>query len=160
MFDLKNRVALVTGASRGIGKAIAVALANAGAAVATNYRERDSEAAAVVEAINSGGGRAAAFRADVSLREHVQSMIHDIEERLGRIDILVNNAGMATPHRLEGRSRRFDACVRRAACAGRRDGQRHRARRSRSMAGRFFPDVAARNWLTRKLFSRQSSDRS
>jgi 3-oxoacyl-[acyl-carrier protein] reductase len=101
MTDLKNRVALVTGGSRGIGKAVALALAEAGAAVAVNYRERGQEAEAVAEAIRKGGGRAAAFGADVSLHAAVHGMIRDVEERLGPIDILVNNAGMAAPRGLD-----------------------------------------------------------
>jgi len=101
MSDLKNRVALVTGASRGIGKEIALALAGAGAAVAVNYRERGDEAKAVAEAICKGGGRAAAFGADVSLSADVQSMVRDIETRLGSIDILINNAGMAATRGLD-----------------------------------------------------------
>lgn len=95
MTDLKNRVALVTGGSRGIGKAVALALGEAGAAVAVNYRERGGEAEAVAETIRKGGGRAAAFGADVSLRAAVAGMVRDVEERLGPIEILVNNAGMA-----------------------------------------------------------------
>jgi 3-oxoacyl-[acyl-carrier protein] reductase len=95
MPDLNNRVALVTGASRGIGKAIAMALAEAGVAVAVNYRERREEATAVSESIRKQGGRAAAFGADVSVRTAVQTMVHDIEDRLGPVDILINNAGMA-----------------------------------------------------------------
>ena len=95
MSHLKSRVAMVTGASRGIGKAIAMALAEAGATVAVNYRERREEAEAVAEAIRNSGGHAAAFRADVSLRIDVQAMVAGIEERLGPIDILVNNAGTA-----------------------------------------------------------------
>lgn len=101
MFELTDRVALVTGGSRGIGKAVALALAEAGAAVAVNYRERGNEARAVAEAIRKRGGRAAAFRADVSLRIAVQSMVHDIEEGLGAVDILVNNAGMAAVRGLD-----------------------------------------------------------
>lgn len=101
MPDLKTRVALVTGGSRGIGRAIALALAEAGAAVAVNYRERAEEAAAVVEAACKGGGRAAAFAADVSVRAAVEGMVHDVETRLGPIDILVNNAGMAAEFGLE-----------------------------------------------------------
>jgi 3-oxoacyl-[acyl-carrier protein] reductase len=93
--ELKNRVALVTGGSRGIGKAVALALAEAGATVAVNYRERAMDAGAVVDAIRNNGGRAATFGADVSLSALVQGMVHDVERRLGPIDILVNNAGMA-----------------------------------------------------------------
>ncbi len=95
MSDLKNRVALVTGGSRGIGKAIALALAEAGAAVAVNYRERSLEAESVVEAIHQSGGAAAAVAADVSIAGAVQSMTAEVERRLGPIDILVNNAGIA-----------------------------------------------------------------
>ena len=101
MHELENRVALVTGGSRGIGKAIALTLAEAGAAVAVNYRVRGEEAGAIAEAIRKSGGRAAAFGADVSLRAAVQSMVHDVEERLGPIDILVNNAGMAAVRGLD-----------------------------------------------------------
>jgi len=95
MPELNHRVALVTGGSRGIGKAIALALAKAGAAVAVNYRERGEEAAAVVDAIRQGGGRAAAIAADVSNAAAVQRMVGEAEDRLGPIDILVNNAGTA-----------------------------------------------------------------
>lgn len=101
MSELKGRVALITGGSRGIGKAVALALAKGGAVVAINYRERDEEANAVVDAILKGSGRAAAFRADVSVSAAVQSMVHEVEERLGPIDILVNNAGMAASRSIE-----------------------------------------------------------
>jgi 3-oxoacyl-[acyl-carrier protein] reductase len=95
MSDLRARVALVTGASRGIGRAIAIALAEAGAAVAINYRERASEAESVTDTIRRKGGRAAAVRADVSLRTDVDTMVEDIERQLGPVDVLVNNAGIA-----------------------------------------------------------------
>ena len=101
MRESRNRVALVTGGSRGIGKAIALTMAEAGAAIAVNYRERGEEAEAVAEAIRKSGGRAAAFGADVSLRAAVHGMVHDVEERLGPIDILVNNAGMAAVRGLD-----------------------------------------------------------
>jgi len=95
MPELNNRIALVTGGSRGIGRAIALALANVGAGVAVNYRERAEEAASVVEGIHQSGGKAVAVGADVSVASSVQSMVSAIEEQLGPIDILVNNAGIA-----------------------------------------------------------------
>lgn len=101
MSELNNRIALVTGASRGIGKAIALALANAGARVAANYRERAEEAASVVETIHRSSGRALAIAADVSIARAVQSMVSIVEEQLGPIDILVNNAGMSAPRGLD-----------------------------------------------------------
>ena len=92
---LKGHVALVTGASRGIGAAVAMALAEAGAAVAVNYRERAGEADAVVAEIKRKGGRAIAISADVSQAAAVAKMIEQVTSALGGIDILVNNAGMA-----------------------------------------------------------------
>jgi len=94
--DLNNRVALVTGGSRGIGRAIAVALASAGAAVAVNYRQRADEAAQVVALIQGAGGRALAVRADVSAADEVARMVAEVESGLGAIDVLVNNAGTGT----------------------------------------------------------------
>jgi 3-oxoacyl-[acyl-carrier protein] reductase len=93
--DLSAHTALVTGASRGIGAAIAIALAEAGAAVAVNYRERADDAASVVAKIKSTGGRAVAMTADVSQAAAVAKMIERVARDLGPIDILVNNAGMA-----------------------------------------------------------------
>jgi 3-oxoacyl-[acyl-carrier protein] reductase len=93
--DLNGRIALVTGASRGIGAAVAVALAEAGAAVAVNYRERAKEADAVVADIKSRGGRAIAVAADVSQAASVTKMVDQVASALGGIDILVNNAGTA-----------------------------------------------------------------
>ena len=93
--DLRGHVALVTGASRGIGAAIAVALAEAGAAVAVNYRERAADANAVVTGITAKGGRAIAVAADVSQAAAVTTMIEQVAAALGPIDILINNAGIA-----------------------------------------------------------------
>jgi 3-oxoacyl-[acyl-carrier protein] reductase len=95
MPDLKGRIALVTGGSRGIGAAIALALAESGAAVAVNYRERAADAEAVVADIKGKGGRAIAVAADVSQGAAVAKMIEHVASALGQIDILVNNAGIA-----------------------------------------------------------------
>lgn len=92
---LTDRVALVTGGSRGIGRAVALALADAGAAVAVNYRERADDARAVVDAIRSAGGRAMAIGADVSRSIEASTMTAAVERGLGSIDVLVNNAGLA-----------------------------------------------------------------
>ena len=93
--DLNGHAALVTGASRGIGAAIAMALAEAGAAVAVNYRERADDADAVVAKIRESGGRATAIAADVSQAAAVAKMVDLAGSALGAIDILVNNAGLA-----------------------------------------------------------------
>jgi 3-oxoacyl-[acyl-carrier protein] reductase len=93
--DLTNRVALVTGASRGIGRAVAIALADIGADVAVNYRERAADAQAVADAIRGTGRRSLAIGADVSDRVEVAQMLHTIVAELGPVDVLVNNAGTA-----------------------------------------------------------------
>jgi 3-oxoacyl-[acyl-carrier protein] reductase len=93
--DLKGHTALVTGASRGIGAAIAMALSEAGAAVAVNYRERAADADAVVAKIRDKGGQAIAVAADVSRGNAVAAMVEQVATALGPVDILVNNAGMA-----------------------------------------------------------------
>ena len=91
---LNNRVALVTGGSRGIGRAVAISLADAGAAIAVNYREKAAEARTVVEAIRKAGGRAMAIAADVSRATDVADMMSAVEGELGPVDVLVNNAGI------------------------------------------------------------------
>jgi 3-oxoacyl-[acyl-carrier protein] reductase len=93
--DLNGHTALVTGASRGIGAAIALALAEAGAAVAVNYRQHATEADAMVAKIKDIGGRATAIAADVSQAAAVAKMVDHVTSTLGPIDILVNNAGIA-----------------------------------------------------------------
>ena len=93
--DLNGHTALVTGASRGIGAAIALALAEAGAAVAVNYRQHATEADAMVAKIKEIGGRATAIAADVSQAAAVAKMVDHVTSALGPIDILVNNAGIA-----------------------------------------------------------------
>ena len=92
--ELAGRVAIVTGAGRNIGRAIALALADAGAAVAVNGRANRAEVDAVVAEIESRGGRALALMADVSDEPAVQRMAGAAADRLGRIDILVNNAAV------------------------------------------------------------------
>jgi 3-oxoacyl-[acyl-carrier protein] reductase len=89
-----QRVALVTGSSRGIGRAIALRLARDGAAVAVNYRERRDQAEQVVEAITRGGGRAIAVAGDVASPADCTTMVEATRRTLGPIDILVNNAGV------------------------------------------------------------------
>ena len=91
---LKDRVALVTGGSRGLGKTIALQLANDGAQVVVNYAASVDKAEEVVASIHAEGGKALAMKADVSVLEEVEKMVDTIYEQFGRIDILVNNAGV------------------------------------------------------------------
>ena len=92
--DLAGRVALVTGASRGIGRAIAVALAGAGATVWVNYRIQHEHAKETLQAIEGAGGHGFVCQADVGDGEAVGRLMTALIERSGRLDILVNNAGI------------------------------------------------------------------
>ena len=92
---LRGRIALVTGGSRGIGAAISRALAEAGAAVAINYRERTDEAKKLAEDLRKTGVDIITVQADVSLAAAVSKMVDIAKSELGTIDILINNAGIA-----------------------------------------------------------------
>ncbi len=99
--DLTDKIALVTGGSRGIGRAIAVALAAAGCRVAVNYIKSSEEAAAVVDQIKNSDGKAMAVQADVGQAEDVRRMVAKVEAELGAVEILVNNAGIVLTQPLE-----------------------------------------------------------
>jgi len=101
MEEIQGRIALVTGGSRGIGRAICLALAAAGADVAVNYRRQEAAAEAVCAQIRKTGRRALKIAADVTAEEDVRRLVASIEETLGPIAILVNNAGIAEAVRLE-----------------------------------------------------------
>ena len=92
--SLDGQTALVTGGGRGIGKAIALALAEAGAEVVVNYANSAGAADEVVASINAAGGKAYALKANVSIEEEVDGLIKAVLERSGRLDVLVNNAGI------------------------------------------------------------------
>jgi 3-oxoacyl-[acyl-carrier protein] reductase len=92
---LRGHIALVTGGSRGIGAAVSRALADAGADIAVNYRERADEAKALSERLREAGTHVIAVQADVSRADQVAKMVATVKSELGPIDILVNNAGIA-----------------------------------------------------------------
>jgi 3-oxoacyl-[acyl-carrier protein] reductase len=94
MDDLTGKVAVVTGASKGIGAEIAKALAGAGAAVVVNYASSKDGAERVVKAIADKGGKAVAVQADVSKAADVQRLFEETKKAFGRVDVLVNNAGI------------------------------------------------------------------
>lgn len=91
---MNDKIVLVTGASRGIGRAIARAAAGEGATVVINYNHSEAEAKGLAEELRSRGLRAETFRADVSSEAEVQALFKFMRERFGRLDVLVNNAGI------------------------------------------------------------------
>ncbi len=91
--NLTNKVAIITGASRGIGRAIAIDLAARGASVIVNYNSSEAAANEVVSVITAAGGKATAFKADVSKIDQAQALIKAATDTYGKLDILVNNAG-------------------------------------------------------------------
>ena len=94
MGKLLGHAALITGGSRGIGRAVAIALAREGADVAVNYRSREKDAQEVCNEIQRLGRRATVFAADVSVRTEVEALLKHVEQQFGAITILVNNAGI------------------------------------------------------------------
>jgi 3-oxoacyl-[acyl-carrier protein] reductase len=92
--EMKGRVALVTGASRGLGRAMSVALGELGMSVAVNYVSRPDAAAETVELVRRAGGSAGAFAADASDATQVRHLVETVTRQIGPIDVLVNNAGI------------------------------------------------------------------
>jgi len=103
---LDNKIALVTGASRGIGKAIAIELARQGADVIVNYHKNENEAMEVVREIEKLGRKAAALKADVSNFEEVSKMLESAKRKFGKLNILVNNAGITADRTLKKMSQK------------------------------------------------------
>ncbi len=101
MKDLQGKVALITGASRGIGRAIALSMAGAGADVILNYRNRAQDAQAVEAKILASGRRSIGVQADVSVASEVERLAREALTRMGKVDILVNNAGVSRPQALD-----------------------------------------------------------
>jgi glucose 1-dehydrogenase len=110
--SLENKVAIVTGSSSGIGRAIALELARQGAAVTINYHKGAEAADAVLNEIEAAGGKAQIVQADVSSVADIQKLVDSTVSAFGRLDILVNNAGMETrTSTLETTERQFDMVI-------------------------------------------------
>lgn len=109
---LKDKIAIVTGASRGIGRETALTLASYGATVIVNYNGSKEKAEAVVAEIESAGGCAKAYQASVADTEAMKNMMNDVKKEFGRIDILVNNAGITKDNLLMAmKEEDFDAVI-------------------------------------------------
>jgi 3-oxoacyl-[acyl-carrier protein] reductase len=116
MFELKERVAVVTGGGRDVGAAISEALAGAGASVAVNYHGSKEAAEAVVARIQKAGGKAKAYQADISDAEAVKRLVDQVAKDYGGLDILVNNAGLVMRQRFsesttEDWRKQIDTCL-------------------------------------------------
>lgn len=112
MSDLSGRVALVTGAARGIGRACAIRLAKAGADVVVNYKSSRAAAEEVARGIQQGGRQAPVVKADVSEPEDVAAMMEYVQERFGQLDILISNAATGGFRPLmQASPRHFDAAM-------------------------------------------------
>src|SRR3989338_6043006 len=92
--DLKDKVVLITGSSRGIGAETAILASNEGAKIIVNFRQNEKEARRIVDEIKKHGGEAIAIKADVAKLAEVKNMVKKIAQYWGRIDILVNNSGV------------------------------------------------------------------
>jgi 3-oxoacyl-[acyl-carrier protein] reductase len=109
---MHDRTCLVTGASRGIGRAIAEGLGSRGASVAVNYRSAEEKAVETVDAVEAAGGEAIPARADVSDSDAVEAMAEHVHDELGPVDVLVNNAGITRDTRFDEMSRAdWDAVI-------------------------------------------------
>ncbi len=94
MYDLSGKVALITGASRGIGREISLTFARAGAAVAINYQRNGEAAREVLDKVKAEGGKGMMIQGDVAQKDDCNKMVKETVDNLGRIDILINNAGI------------------------------------------------------------------
>ena len=101
MTELSGKVALVTGSSRGIGRAVAIGLAKAGADVAVNFLKNEKEARITLEQIIAAGRRGILLQADVSKAGDIDGMVETLGKELGAVDILVNNAAIARPQSMD-----------------------------------------------------------